>query len=159
MSTETAPPELRVLIVDDQIDTATSFSYVLQILGCKTAVAFGAAMGLRVAQLFQPNLIFIDLGTPAADGCETLAAMRALEGPVATAMFVCLTSRNDLADEQRCIEAGFHRFVSKPMDAALLPELLAQARAGIAPIKPANSPPPVDPTPPDSAATADDRYP
>ena len=44
--------ELRVLIVDDDVDAATSFSYVLQILGCKTAVAFGSTMGLRVAQLF-----------------------------------------------------------------------------------------------------------
>jgi CheY-like chemotaxis protein len=129
MSEEAGPADLRVLIVDDDIDTATSFSYVLQILGCKTAVAFGGAMGLRVAQLFQPNLVFLDLGMPGADGRETLIAARAMEGPVSSAMFVCLTGRSDPDEERRCLEAGFDRFVSKPMDASLLPEVLAEARA------------------------------
>lgn len=136
MSEEADTFELRVLIVDDDIDTATSFSYVLQILGCKTAVAFGGSMGLRVAQLFQPNLVFLDLGMPGADGCETLTAARAMEGPVSGAMFVCLTGRSDPAEERRCLEAGFDRFFVKPMDASLMPELLAEARAragGIAP--------------------------
>ncbi|HLL17829.1 MAG TPA: response regulator [Rubrivivax sp.] len=152
MPDEATPPELRVLIVDDEIDTATSFSYVLQILGCKTAVAFGGAMGLRVAQLFQPNLVFIDLGMPGADGCETLAAVRGLEGAVASAMFVCLTGRSD-ADEQRCLQAGFDRFVNKPMDAALLPELLAEARSRAA-MTTALSP--VQPTAADSTSSTND---
>lgn len=151
MPDEAGSTELRVLIVDDDIDTATSFSYVLQILGCKTAVGFGGAMGLRVAQLFQPNLVFLDLGMPGADGCETLIAARAMEGQVSTAMFVCLTGRSDPAEERRCLDAGFDRFVSKPMDPSLLPELLAEARtraAGAAPVQPgeqaADSPPPAD---------------
>lgn len=151
MPDETGPTELRVLIVDDDIDTATSFSYVLQILGCKTAVGFGGAMGLRVAQLFQPNLVFLDLGMPGADGCETLIAAKAMEGSVSTAMFVCLTGRSDPAEERRCLDAGFDRFVSKPMDPSLLPELLAEARAraaGAAPVQPgeqiADPPPPAD---------------
>jgi hypothetical protein len=45
-------PELRALVIDDSVDSATSLSYLLQLLGCKTAVTFGGAMGLRVAQLF-----------------------------------------------------------------------------------------------------------
>lgn len=124
---EQSGPDLRVLIVDDDVDAATSLSYVLQIVGCKTAVAFGGTMGLRVAQLFQPNLCFVDLGMPGSDGLETLRALREIDGPVARAMFVCLTGRNDPEDRQRCIEAGFDHFVTKPMDAKTLPELLALA--------------------------------
>lgn len=154
MSDEPGPTELRVLIVDDDIDTATSFSYVLQILGCKTAVAFGGSMGLRVAQLFQPGLVFLDLGMPGGDGCETLLAARSIEGPVASAMYVCLTGRDDPAEERRCLEAGFDRFVSKPMDASLLPDLLAEARtraAGGAPAQTAQQAPDLS-LPPDDAA-------
>ena len=36
--------ELRALVVDDNIDAATSFSYLLQLLGCRTAVAFGGVI-------------------------------------------------------------------------------------------------------------------
>ena len=128
MSEEQAITELRVLIVDDDVDAATSFSYLLQILGCKAAVAFGATMGVRVAQLFQPNLCFVDLGMPGSDGVDTLRAIRAVDGPAAGAVFVCLTGRANADDERRCIDAGFDLFVTKPMDSKTLPEILALAR-------------------------------
>ncbi len=142
MSSESSPGEIRVLIVDDDIDSATSFAYVMQILGCKTAVAFGGAMGLRVAELFQPTLVFLDLGMPGPDGCETMLAVRALGGPVANAMFVCLTGRSDPADERRCLDAGFNHFMSKPMETAMLADLLAQARARLTANATQNGPPP-----------------
>src|SRR3954470_17535278 len=47
------PDELRVLVVDDDIDAANSLSYLLQISGHPTAVAYGGSMGLRIAQLFK----------------------------------------------------------------------------------------------------------
>lgn len=136
MSNESSPAELRVLIVDDDIDSATSFSYVLQMLGCKTAVGFGGAMGVRVAQLFNPGLVFLDLAMPGPDGCETMLAMRALGGLVADAMFVCLTGRSDPADERRCLDAGFDHFMPKPMEAAMLADLLAQARTRVSAVVP-----------------------
>src|SRR4051812_4136963 len=64
MSSDAEVPELRALVVDDNVDAATSLSYLLQLLGCKTAVAFGGGMGLRVAQLFQPAIVFLDLDMP-----------------------------------------------------------------------------------------------
>ena len=126
--TADAPPELRVLVIDDDVDAATSFSYVLQLMGCKTAVAFGGTTGLRVAELFMPNLAFVDLGMPGADGCEMLRAVKDLHSPVSDAMYVCLTGRGDPADERRCMEAGFDLFVTKPMDSRALAGLLTAAR-------------------------------
>src|SRR4051794_20127306 len=55
MEEGTDPGDLRALVIDDNVDTATSLSFPLQILGCKSAVSFGGTMGLRVAQLFQPG--------------------------------------------------------------------------------------------------------
>lgn len=136
MSNESSPIELRVLIVDDDIDSATSFSYVLQMLGCKTAVGFGGAMGVRVAQLFHPALVILDLAMPGPDGCETMLAMRALGGQVAEAVFVCLTGRSDPDNEQRCLDAGFDHFVLKPMETTMLADLLTQARARVSAVVP-----------------------
>jgi CheY-like chemotaxis protein len=121
--------ELRVLIVDDSVDAATSLSYLLQMIGCKTAVAFGGEMGVRVAELFQPALVFLDLNMPGHDGCEVLARARKLQGRIAHAIFVCLTGTGNLEDEQRCLAAGFDHFIRKPLEPAALSELLLKARA------------------------------
>lgn len=123
-----APGELRVLVVDDNVDAATSLSYLLQLLGCTMAVAFGGVMALRVAQLFQPAVVFVDLEMPGPDGYEVLAEAKKLGGPIAGALFVCLTGRGEATDERRCLDAGFDRFVTKPMAPEVLREILMEAR-------------------------------
>lgn len=131
MSVESdSPVEVRALVVDDSVDAATSLAYLLQILDCRTAVAFGGPMALRVAQLFRPAIVFLDLDMPGQDGFEVLAALRKDEGPVATALVVCLSGRSE--DERRCLDAGFDRFVSKPIQPSVLHDLLVEARRRIA---------------------------
>ena len=66
---------------------------------------------------------------PGSDGVETMLSIRELEGAAAGALFVCLTGRNEPEGERRCSEAGFDRFVTKPMDSKELPEILDMARA------------------------------
>jgi CheY-like chemotaxis protein len=121
--------ELRVLIVDDSVDAATSLSYLLQMIGCKTAVAFGGEMGVRVAELFQPALMFLDLNMPGHDGCEVLARIKLLPGNVARAMSICLTATGQVDDEQRCLAAGFDQFIQKPLDPHALSDMLRLAHA------------------------------
>lgn len=128
MSPNADGSELRVLVVDDNVDAATSLSYLLQLLGCKTAVAFGGVMGLRVAELFQPSLVFLDLDMPGQDGCAVLAEAKKLGGPVANALFVCLTGRSQEGDERRCISAGFDRFIPKPIEPLAMQAVLTEAR-------------------------------
>lgn len=121
--------DLRVLIVDDNVDAATTLSYLLQMIGCKTAVAFGGEMGVRVAELFQPALLLIDLDMPGIDGCEMLAKIKALPGRAALAMAICLTASDQPGDEERCRSAGFDHFATKPLQPQALSELLLLARA------------------------------
>lgn len=120
--------ELRVLVVDDNVDAATSLSYLLQLLGCKTATAFGGHMACRVARLFQPSLVVLDLDMPGPDGCAVLQALQEQDDGPVNALYVCLTGRNEPGDRQRCLEAGFHHFHSKPLLPEELAALLAEAR-------------------------------
>ena len=53
-----------MLVIDDDVDAANSLSYLLQIAGYPTAVAYGGEMGLRIAKLFKPALVFLDLQMP-----------------------------------------------------------------------------------------------
>lgn len=125
-------PELRVLIVDDDIDAATSLSYLLQVIGCKTAVAFGGVDAIQISQLFQPVLVFLDFDMPGDDGCAVLVKLRELPEQVSRAFFVCLTGESDPERRQACLDIGFDRFESKPLEPLKLKSLLDEARARIA---------------------------
>jgi two-component system CheB/CheR fusion protein len=129
MASDTSPPELRVLVIDDNLDAAISFSYLLQVIGCRTSTAFGGEMGVRVAQLFQPVLVFIDLNMPGPDGCEVVSQLRQMGGGLAEALCVCLTATGHSDEEPRCLAAGFDRFLQKPLEPAVLAELIALARS------------------------------
>ena len=122
------PDELRVLVIDDDIDAAHTLSYLLQISGYPTAVAYGGAMGLRLAQLFKPALVFLDLQMPGEDGCGVLAAARQ-DGTLPRALYVCLTGIADTAAQSACLAAGFDFFVHKPMQPEALREILRAARS------------------------------
>ena len=120
--------ELRVLIVDDQVDCASTLGCLLETMGCRTATAFGGEMGVRMALLFKPDLVFLDLEMPGANGCEVLAAVRSLGPPASEAMFVCLTGTGTAGAEEDCAAAGFDEFVRKPISYATLAEIVARAR-------------------------------
>jgi CheY-like chemotaxis protein len=122
------PDELRVLVIDDDIDSAHSLSYLLQISGFPTAVAYGGKMGLRLAQLFKPALVFLDLQMPSEDGCEVLAAAQR-DGTLPRALYVCLTGSTEPEAQDKCLAAGFNFFVHKPMQPEALGEILRAARA------------------------------
>jgi len=122
------PDELRVLVVDDDIAAANSLSYLLQITGCPTAVAYGGEMGVRIAQLFKPALVFVDLQMPDANDCKVFSGAK-LEGRLPRALYVCLTEGRDPAARDECLNAGFDFFAPKPLQAESLGEILRAARA------------------------------
>ena len=120
--------ELRVLIVDDHVDCASSLGCLLETMGCRTATAFGGDMGRRMAMLFRPDLVFLDLEMPGPNGCEVLAEIRGLGGPASEAMFVCLTGTQTARAEEECVAAGFDEFVRKPISYLTLAQIVARAR-------------------------------
>ena len=121
--------DLRVLVIDDNIDVANSLSHLLQMIGCRTAVAYGGEMGLRIAELFHPSLVFLDQRMPGLDGCEVLAQSRDARTTLAEAMCVCLTALDGAEVEAECRQAGFDAFVRKPLEPPTLYELLNKAQA------------------------------
>jgi len=121
--------QLRVLTIDDNVDAATSLGLLVETMGCKSAVAFCGATGLRVTESFRPHLVFVDLHMHGQDGCQVVSRALRLDGPVSRALFVCLTGSGDLSDEQRCLKAGFHHFVRKPIAPETIDVLMTEARA------------------------------
>ena len=120
--------EVRVLVVDDNVDAATSLGYLLQLMGAKTAVAFGGDMALRLVRLFQPMLFLVDLRMPGLDGCEVMREARALPSVEPDSLFACFSASRDEAGRQRCLDARFDHYLNKPVDPADLARILADAQ-------------------------------
>jgi CheY-like chemotaxis protein len=118
---------LRVLVVDDNLDAATSLADLLEIFGCEAAVAFSGTKGLEVADAFEPDLVFLDLNMRDLSGYEVIAEARRLKSAAAQAFYVCLTGTGDPDAPARAVKAGFDRFVSKPMEAGVIGELMTSA--------------------------------
>jgi CheY-like chemotaxis protein len=123
--------QIRVLIVEDDFDIATSFSRLLRLLGCHAAAAFGTAMGLQMVALFRPHLVLSDLHMPGADGVELVRTIRAIGEPFVQPICVCITGDDSAEEIARCIEAGFDRVEVKPIDAAALGAILELAKARV----------------------------
>ena len=119
---------LRVLVVDDDSEVATSLGFLIEILGAKVAVAFGAAAAMKVAQEFKPDLAFVDLEMPGEDGCQFVRMLRDSACDCGHPLCVCLTGREGRLVEERCKKAGFDGFVRKPLELDALQFMLTECR-------------------------------
>jgi len=68
---------LRVLVVDDNQDSATSTALLLETMGYETCTAADGLEAVARAESFRPDVIFMDLGLPELDGREAAARIRA----------------------------------------------------------------------------------
>ncbi|CAG9171287.1 PAS domain-containing hybrid sensor histidine kinase/response regulator [Cupriavidus pampae] len=107
----------RVLIVDDNTDSADSMVELLAVLGHEARAAYGGAQALEVARAFVPDVVLLDLEMPDMDGYEVLAAMRA--GGLRARVFA-LTGRGTADDRRRALDAGFAEHLVKPLTVELL---------------------------------------
>jgi len=118
------PTTLRVLVVDDHPDSATSMQLLIGRKHHQVEVAFDGDQALRLADAFRPSLVLLDLSLPGRDGFEIARAMRATEwGKSAT--LVATTGWGSDADRQRALDAGVDRYLTKPIEPDTLYRLLA----------------------------------
>jgi CheY-like chemotaxis protein len=116
---------LRVVVVDDQPDSADSLVMLLTSRGCQaTALYSGEQLLERYAEL-RPHVVFLDLGLPGISGYETAERLRR-EDRAATTSLVAVTGFGDERAAKRAEVAGFERRLVKPVDIQELQELLLE---------------------------------
>jgi CheY-like chemotaxis protein len=123
---EVAP--LRILLVDDNRDSADSLAMLLELKGHEVRIAYEGEQALQIAPRFVPHLAVIDIAMPKMDGYATLAALREMP-EVAATMFAAMTGFGHASDRERTRDAGFHAHLVKPVELALFDTLLAQVEA------------------------------
>lgn len=114
----------RVLIVDDNADSADSLSMLLQLMGHSVRTAYDGAQALVVAEQFRPDVVLMDVGMPRMDGLEAARQLRQFPWSTETVL-VALTGWGQDEDRERVTAAGFDHHLVKPLDPAALTDLLA----------------------------------
>ncbi|QFS48646.1 hybrid sensor histidine kinase/response regulator [Nostoc sphaeroides] len=108
-----------ILVVDDQPD---NFDVIEAILSNQNYLLHYAASGeeaIASLNLFQPDVILLDVMMPGTDGIEVCQQIKAIPKwqPVPIIMVTALTAKEDLA---RCLKSGAEDFISKPVNAVEL---------------------------------------
>ena len=116
----------RVLVVDDNRDSADSLVDMLSMSGHETRKASDGPQAINSATVFRPDAIVLDIGLPGLSGYDVCRHIRAQPWGKNIVM-IALTGWGQLDDRRRSAEAGFDRHFVKPVDHAALLKLLAQS--------------------------------
>jgi signal transduction histidine kinase len=114
----------RVLVVDDNQDSANSLGMLLDILDYEVKVAFDGEAALAELDRFSADTIFLDLDMPRMDGFELARRVRQhTEGRNAT--LIALTGWGQEDDKKLTRDAGFDHHLLKPVNVDVLRSVLA----------------------------------
>ena len=119
-----APRRFRILVVDDNHDSALSMAMMLQIMGHDTRTAHDGESALSTAETFLPEVVLLDIGLPKLNGYEV--AQRIREKTWGESMYlIAVTGWGQDEDRQRSSEVGLNLHMVKPVEPAALEKLLA----------------------------------
>ncbi|MFO0887774.1 MAG: response regulator [Isosphaeraceae bacterium] len=118
----------RVLVVDDNVDSAQTLTTLLQLSGHETRTAHDGPDALEVAHSFRPEVVFLDIGLPRMDGYEVARRLRA-DGSLGGVVLVALTGWGSEEDKRKSREAGFDFHLTKPVEHTALVRIIDGVRA------------------------------
>lgn len=119
----------RILVVDDNVDSAESMAMMLELSGHDVATAHDGLAAVELAKEFQPHVALLDLGMPKLDGYEAARSIRQQSWGQKMKL-VALTGWGQQEDKRRSREAGFDAHLVKPVDFGALEELVANSNDG-----------------------------
>jgi signal transduction histidine kinase len=120
-----AVPEIsrRMLIVDDNEDSARSMEMLQRRRNYETRTAFTGPDAVAAAAEFAPEVVLLDLGLPGMDGFEVARRLRAMPA-LAGAFIVAMSGYGSDEDRVEARDAGFDEYLIKPLNLDLLRERL-----------------------------------
>jgi CheY-like chemotaxis protein len=119
-----AGPPKRVLIVDDNVDSADSLAMVLTFDGHETDRVYTARAALEHAKSFHPDVVLLDIGLPEMDGYEVARRIRKIPD-LERVRLVALTGYGQPEDRLRTESAGFDDHLVKPVEFPALSRAIA----------------------------------
>jgi signal transduction histidine kinase len=114
----------RVLVVEDNVDAAESLAALLRLWGHEVKVVHDGLAAIDAARQQRPEVVLLDIGLPGLDGYQVARKLREEVG-LDSALLVAMTGYGQPEDRRRSQEAGIHLHYVKPVEPAILRELLA----------------------------------
>ena len=117
--------KLRILVVDDNRDAASSLTTLLAYTGCTVCMAHDGENAVEMAGRYRPDVVLLDIGLPKLNGYDTARAIR--QEPWGQNMvLIAVTGWGNDEDRRKSGEAGFDRHLVKPVDPQSLMRLLSE---------------------------------
>lgn len=122
----------RILVVDDNVDSAESTALLLQLDGHEVRMAHDGSSTLEICRAFQPQVILLDIGLPGMDGFTTAQRLRE-DLQMHETVLIALTGYGQPEDRERSRKAGFDHHLVKPINPKALQALIVSlGSAGLA---------------------------
>ncbi len=106
---------VRVLVVEDNRDSAESLRMLLSTQGYEVALAYTGLEGVEAAQSARPDVVICDVGLPGMDGYAVARAIR-MNPATAKTRLIAVTGYGDHEDRVRALASGFDNHLVKPAD-------------------------------------------
>jgi CheY-like chemotaxis protein len=117
----------RILVVEDDHDSALSLKKLLELCGYAVTVAFTCSEGLEAAEKTPPDIVLCDIGLPDCNGYDFATALRSKPGTARTRL-IAVTAYGSEEDQKRSRAAGFQLHLVKPVKPEHLLEELDRPR-------------------------------
>jgi len=124
------PMKRRILIVEDDSDYGSLLAKMLEARGHETRVALDALDATLLAADFRPELAIIDLGLPGMGGLE-LTIWLCAHPKLKQTVFIAITGNPTVTLAHAKSDAGFHAYLTKPIDIDALLALFEQKRLAL----------------------------
>lgn len=104
-----------IVIVDDEQDSLEVATLLLQMYGGTVITANNGKEALKVIREHRPHFIISDLSMPGMSGWELINILKSEERDIAQIPVIALTAHAMNHERRLAIEAGFHNFITKPL--------------------------------------------
>ncbi|HVW68721.1 MAG TPA: ATP-binding protein [Steroidobacteraceae bacterium] len=123
-----ARTQQRILVADDNYDSATSLGILLNDAGYDVRTAGDGEQALETAAQFRPDIILLDIGMPRLNGYEVARKIRAQPWG-RRVLLIAVTGWGGAEHRQQTTEAGFDHHLTKPVDPGALTRLLSSLQS------------------------------
>jgi signal transduction histidine kinase/CheY-like chemotaxis protein len=125
----TAVPPRRILVIEDNADSASMMQAYLSIRGHEVRVATNGLAGVELALEWQPQVALVDIGLPVLNGYQVAARLRTVLA-ADRLLLVAVSGYGARQDQAHALQSGFDHYLVKPVELGQLDRLIATAPAG-----------------------------
>ncbi len=118
---------IRLLLVDDHVDSVKGLSLILSKRNCVVQVAHDGVTAIERAHAFEPEVILMDIGLPDMGGCEVAQSLRQ-EMKFQRTRFIAMSGYTNERDRARSLAAGFDEHFAKPVNVSAVMQIVASCR-------------------------------